>query len=121
MVYKIINDARRRAKAKEETFKKLKEGKILDEKTLLLPGYLPGWNDVIFYVPEYDNIDVVIWKDKKEGTFKAQVVPDEPGSFGRRGRKIPHTEAGDDIVFIHKGEFFGVFKTLEAALEHIES
>ena len=121
MVSKIIANAKKRAAAKEETFKKLKEGKLLNEKTLLLPEYLPGWNDVIFYIPEYDNVDIVIWEDKKEGTIKARVVPDEPGSFGRRGRKIPHTEAGGDIIFVHKGEFFGVFKTLDAALAHIGS
>ena len=121
MVEEIILNTRKRAKAKEKTLNALKEGKLLNEKTLLLPEYLPGWNDVIFDIPEFDDIDIVIWRDDHEDTFKAQVVPDEPGSFGRRGRKIPYTEANEDIIFIHKGEFFGVFKTLDAALTHIGS
>ena len=118
----IIVNVKLRACQKEETFSTLKESKIILPGVLEMPEYLPGWNDIIFDIEEFNHIDLVIWYDQVQNTWKVQNVPDKPDSFGRRGRPVPYVEPlPKDCVFIHKGNFFGVFKTKEALLDYIKS
>jgi uncharacterized UPF0160 family protein len=118
MSLQILSDIEKRAAVKEETYKKLKESKEVLPGVLELPEFLPGWNEIIFRVKEFDKIDLVIWFDENQGTWKVQQVPDAPGSFGRRGRPVPYRDPlPKGCIFLHKGNFFGVFDSKEALLE----
>jgi uncharacterized UPF0160 family protein len=122
LVINILDNVERRAEAKEETFKKLKESKEILPGVLEMPGYLPGWNELIFKLKEFDHIDLVVWFDENQGTWKVQQVPDAPGSFGRRGRAVPFRDPlPEGCQFLHKGNFFGVFDSKEALIDYIKS
>ena len=118
----IIINVKLRACQKEDAIKTLKEAKEVLPKVLEMPEYLPGWNDIIFDIEEFNHIDLVIWHDKVQNTWKIQQVPDAPGSFGRRGRPVPYRNPlPDGCEFLHKGNFFGVFDSKEALIDYIKS
>ena len=90
------------------------------EGVLEMSEYIPFWDVGIFDIPELDDVDIVIWEEKRTGEWKTQVVPDLPGSFGRRGRKLVCVEPyPKGIKFIHKGEFFAVAEDKEDLLDYI--
>jgi len=118
----ILDDISERAQAKVESLSKLKGSKEILPGVLELPEYLPGWDELIFKLPQFDHIDLVIWHDKVQNTWKIQQVPDAPGSFGRRGRPVPYRNPlPDGCEFLHKGNFFGVFDSKEALIDYIKS
>jgi len=122
MVVKIIKDAKASAASKRKTFEVLKDAEKVFPGVVEMPAYLPGWQDMIFSIPELDQVDLVIWYDDIQDTWKIQQVPDAKGSFGRRGRKVRWSDPlPKGATFIHKGEFFGVFKTKEDLLEYIKT
>ena len=122
LVVNIIRDAKTAAASKRRTFLALKDAKEVLPGVLEMPAYLPGWQDMIFSIPELDHIDLVIWYDEIQKVWKIQQVPDAKGSFGRRGRKVRWSDPlPKGAEFIHKGEFFGVFKTKEDLLEYIKT
>jgi uncharacterized UPF0160 family protein len=122
MVIKILDDVEDRAKVKTDTFEKLKSSKEILPGVLEMPGYLPGWNELIFKLKEFNHIDLVIWFDENQGTWKIQQVPDAPGSFGRRGRAVPFRDPlPEGCQFLHRGNFFGVFNSKEALIDYIKS
>ena len=91
-----------------------------DNKILEMPEYVPFWQHAIHALPEMEDVDIVIWPEKKTGEWKAQVVPDAPDSFGRRGRKLPWVDPlPEGVKFIHKGEFFAVADSRDALLDYI--
>ena len=118
----ILDDIEKRAEAKKESLKRLKESKEILPGVLELPEYLPGWDELIFKLPEFNHIDLVVWYDQTQKVWKIQQVPDKPGSFGRRGRKVPYRDPlPKGCQFIHKGEFFGVKDSKEALIDYIKS
>ena len=122
LVINIIKDAKAAAASKRETFEALKNAEEVCPGVLEMPTYLPGWQDVIFNIPELDHIDLVIWYDESQKVWKIQQVPDAKGSFGRRGRKVIWSDPlPRGATFIHKGEFFGVFTNKEDLLEYIKT
>jgi uncharacterized UPF0160 family protein len=65
--------------------------------------------------------DIIYWEDPMTGEFKAQVIPDAPESFGRKGRGFnPDVELPKGIKFVHKGQFFMVAETEGALLDFIK-
>jgi len=122
LVVNIIRDAKTAAASKRRTFLALKDAKEVLPGVLEMPAYLPGWQDMIFSIPELDHIDLVIWYDEIQKVWKIQQVPDTKGSFGRRGRKVRWSDPlPKGATFIHKGEFFGVFSNKEDLLEYIKT
>ena len=118
----ILDDISQRAQAKRESLKRFKESREILPGVLELPEYLPGWDELIFKLPEFNHIDLVVWHDKDQKVWKIQQVPDKPGSFGRRGRSVPHKDPlPEGCEFLHKGNFFGVFKSKEALIDYIKS
>jgi len=119
---KILEDISSRAAVKIGTLENLRTSKEVLPGVLEMPTYLPGWQDVIFSIPELDHIDLVIWYDESQKVWKIQQVPDAKGSFGRRGRKVRwNNPLPKGATFIHKGEFFGVFTNKEDLLEYIKT
>ena len=122
MTLKILEDISNRAAMKIESLEVLKKSKEILPGVLELPKYLPGWNDLIFKLPEFDDIDLVIWYDETQNKWKIQQVPDAPGSFGRRGRPVPFRDPlPEGCEFLHRGNFFGVFNSKEALIDYIKS
>ena len=118
----ILKDISTRAQAKMKSLKALKSSKEVLPGVLELPEFLPGWNELIFKLPEFDHIDLVIWYDKIQNKWKIQQVPDSPGSFGRRGRPVPYRDPlPEGCEFLHRGNFFGVFNSKEALIDYIMS
>jgi len=121
MVIKVIKDAKASAAAKK-TFEILRSAEEVLPGVLEMPEFIPGWQDMIFNLPELDRIDLVIWYDEYQEVWKIQQVPDAKGSFGRRGRKVRWSNPlPKGAEFIHKGEFFGVFSNKEDLLEYIKT
>ncbi len=115
-VHRILERARKLEANKE----KLSACKEVKHGILEMPEYIQGWETIIFDIPKLDKIDIVVWYDKNQNTWKIQQVPDAPGSFGRRGRKIVKLDPlPDGCQFLHAGEFFGVFETREALLKYV--
>jgi len=114
-----ISKIAKRADKLEETRKKLESCKEIIPNVLDMKEFLPGWNEVIHKIGKFNHIDIVVWEDKQQGNWKAQVVPDEPGSFGRRDRALEPMEISGKI-FIHPGKFFAVFKNKESLLNYIK-
>jgi len=109
------------ADKKEATAKALAEAREVLPGVLEMPDFLPFWNEVIFDLPELEEIDLVIWNDKVQGNWKAQQVPSAPGAFSPRGRQLPPVEGGvEGAIFIHPGKFFVVFDNKENLLAYIE-
>ena len=122
MTLSILKDISTRAQAKMESLEALKESKEILPGVLELPNYLPGWNDLIFRLPELNHIDLVIWHDDVQDKWKVQQVPDKPGSFGRRGRSVPYRDPlPEGCEFLHRGNFFGVFNSKEALIDYVKS
>ena len=122
LALRILEDIADRSEVKMKSLEALKKSKEILPGVLELPKYLPGWNDLIFKLPEFDDIDLVIWHDDVQGKWKVQQVPDKPGSFGRRGRAVPYREPlPEGCEFLHRGNFFGVFNSKEALIDYIKS
>jgi len=122
MAIGILTDISNRAGVKMESLEALKKSKEVLPGVLELPKYLPGWNDLIFKLSEFNPIDLVIWYDETQNKWKIQQVPDAPGSFGRRGRPVPYREPlPEGCEFLHRGNFFGVFNSKEALIDYIKS
>ena len=93
-----------------------------DNKILEMPNFIPFWQTAIFKLPNLVDVDIVIWPEPKTNEWKAQVVPDAPDSFGRRGRKLTWVDPlPEGVKFIHKGEFFAVADSKEALLDYIRN
>jgi len=112
----IVEEANKIAEREAKLVKSIE----VEPGILEMPEFVQNWNTIIFDIIEFDNIDIVIWEDKVQGNWKAQVVPDAPGSFGRRGRALTDKEA-EGKEFIHVGEFFCVFDTREHLLNYLKS
>ena len=118
----ILENISDRAEVKTRSLKILKSSKEVLPGVLELPEYLPGWNELIFKLSEFDHVDLVIWHDDVQGKWKVQQVPDKPGSFGRRGRPVPFRDPlPEGCEFLHRGNFFGVFNSKEALIDYIKS
>jgi len=99
---------------------KLENSKEVENGILKIPEFIPFWNNLIFELPQFNDVDIVMWYDEIQGNWKAQVVPDAPGSFGKRGRALKNVEAKGK-EFIHVGEFFCVFDTEENLMNYLRS
>jgi len=78
---------------------------------------------ILDYIAEHGpaHIDIVYWEDPRTGEWKAQVVPEAPGSFKRRGRGFEVAEPlPNGIKFVHKAQFFMVAESEEALLNYIK-
>jgi len=79
---------------------------------------------ILNYISEHgpEHIDIIYWKDPKTSEWKAQVVPEAPGSFKRRGRGFKTVDPlPARIKFVHKGQFFMVAETEDALLNYIRN
>ena len=78
------------------------------------------WQDVIYNLPQFDNVDVIVRHKPETDEWSAQTVNAGPNTYAKRGRAInvvqPYPE---DIVFVHKGKFFMVAKTRDALLGYL--
>ena len=124
MVIKYFNGVKAKADKVANAEKLLASAKRVatDERILEMPNFIPFWQTAIFELPGLEDIDIVIWPEPKTGEWKAQVVPDAPDSFGKRGRKLTWVDPlPEGVKFIHKGEFFAVADSKEALLEYIRN
>jgi len=112
----IVDEANKTA----ERSAKLEKSVEVEPNILELPEFIQGWNTLIFDFHEFKDIDIVMWEDTIQNKWKAQVVPDAIGSFGRRNRALVNKEA-EGKEFIHQGEFFCVFDTREHLLNYLKS
>jgi len=118
----ILESVKNRADKIDETKKILDSSKEILPGVLEMPGYLPGWNDIIFDIEKLNHIDLVIWYDETQDKWKVQQVPDSKGSFGRRGRQVPFRDPlPDGCEFLHRGNFFGVFNSKESLIDYIKT
>ena len=79
---------------------------------------------ILNYIAEHgpENIDIIYWQDSRTGEWKAQVVPEAPGSFKRRGRGFQVIDPlPEGIKFVHKAQFFMVAETEDALLDYIKN
>ena len=91
-----------------------------DKRILELPEYVPFWQHAIHALHDMEDVDIVIWYEPKTDEWKAQVVPDAPDSFGKRGRKLSRvTPYPKGVKFIHTAEFFAVADSKDALLDYI--
>ena len=116
MIASLKNDAKEIKKAKEIT-KKVKEIKEVPG-VVELPEFTRFWNKFINGILT-PGIEAVIWFDKNQNCYKAQVVPVEPGSFKRVGRGFKPDTTGK-MSFVHTGEFFCVAPNKEVLLEYLQ-
>ena len=97
---------------------KLKES---DEFSVLEISEFTPFGEVIHEISNLDDVDVVVWFDENQNKWKAQTVPDAPGSFGKRGRSIKVVKPlPDGIEFVHVGEFFMVGDSKPAIIKYLE-
>jgi len=77
--------------------------------------------DGLFEFSRLDDADTVIWYDADQQKWKAQTVPDQPGSFGKRGRAIKVADKlPEGVEFVHVGEFFMVASSKEALVDYLK-
>jgi len=120
MVMRVFSSVKRRyesdVKAKEKILSlKHSDGIMYSEE------FVPGWNKAL--AGNNIGVEIFAWFDNETGEYKAQNVPLEVGSFDAIGRKIMYNKSDvkDDVVFVHKGNFFIVTKTKEALLKYLEN
>lgn len=94
----------KKAKAIAKNIKNL-ENEGLPE-VVELPEFSRLWNQFI-NGRKTPGIEAVIWFDKNQNCYKAQVVPVAPGSFQRVGKGFKPDTTGK-MSFVHPGEFFCV-------------
>ena len=134
--YKYLKAIKDKGLKLEKAKKRIREeSKIIDELTRevndpdkpmkvleFTKGYIPFWTEVLPTMKEYEDVDIVVWYDEQQDTWKAQTVPTTPGGFDKRGRCLiepPVDPKGK--IFIHKNEFFVVFKTREDLISYLKS
>jgi len=120
----LIDNMLKVNKVNQERIKNTK--KMLENTTpvngvVYLTTYPTGWRDII--LEQTIDADIIAWYNESKDQYCAQVIPKEKDSFEPKGRALCWDEEGvsnDEIVFVHKGNFYVAAKTKEALLEYIE-
>jgi uncharacterized UPF0160 family protein len=62
-------------------------------------------------------LEAVVWFDKDQKCWKAQAVPEAPGSFALNGKKFLQNKKMD---FVHKSGFFAVAKDRDTMIDFLK-
>jgi len=97
-----------------------------DNDIIILPEYLPGWAKCINALaednPVLNKIDVAVWYNKKDNTWSAQTLQVSPSDYTKKGRSIRCLDQlPEDIIFVHKAEFFMVAKTKDSLMYYLHN
>jgi uncharacterized UPF0160 family protein len=113
-----------------EAAKELKAQVAAEKGEEVVPGVLKVNVDgtapylILNYIAEHgpENIDIIYWQDLNTKEWKAQVVPEAPGSFKRRGRGFQVIDPlPEGIKFVHKAQFFMVAENENVLLDYIKN
>ena len=109
-----------------------KANKVLeDDKNYALEfnTFPKNWQDYIYNLdraiaPDKE-LDIIIWYNAPDDTWQAQTINVSSDDYAKRGRKIVVDEdyisdIKNEIVFVHKGEFFMVGKSKDAVYKYLD-
>ena len=125
-VIKSLDETNEKMKATIEAVKDAEV--VLDDgsyHSLLFDKFPKGWHDLPYNGVIGKDVDIIVWHNENDDTWQAQTINEAPNDYSKRGRAISVDEdyiddKANDIVFVHKGEFFMVAKTKEALMTYLD-